>query len=47
MSGYVCIMEVQKQDVRVLMLAHLVELMADAELYGWKDVQVFHAISFQ
>ena len=44
MSGYIQIMVSQSQDIRALMLAYLVELMADAELYGWEAVQAFHTV---
>ena len=37
-SGYVRIMDAQKLDIKALMLAHLTELIADAELYRWEAV---------
>ena len=38
--------EVEKPDIRPLMVAaaHLVELMGDAQLYGWVFVCAFHAV---
>ena len=44
MAGYVQIMEAQTQDIMALMSIHLVELMADAKLYGWEAVRAFHTI---
>ena len=46
-SGYIRIMDSQKLDIKALMSAHLTELMADTELYGWEAVQAFHAIWLQ
>ena len=40
-------MEVQTRDIRGFMSTHLVELMADAELYGWETVWAFHAVWLQ
>ena len=40
-------MEVQAQDIRALMSTPLVELIADAGLYGWEAVQAFHAVWLQ
>ena len=40
-------MDIQKPDIRELMSTHHAELMANAELYGWEAIQVFHAIWLQ
>ena len=40
-------MDAQKLDIKALMLAHLTELMADAELYGWEAIRAFHAVWLQ
>ena len=37
-------MDAQKLDIKALMLAHLTELMADAELYGWEAIRAFHVV---
>ena len=42
-SSYMKVMNAEKPPVKALMGAHLAELMADAELYGWEAVCTFHA----
>ena len=36
-SGYMAVMEVEKQSIKPLMAHHLQDLMADAELYSWVE----------
>ena len=48
MAGYIqMIMEVQTHDIRALVSIHWVELMDDAELYGWEALPAFHAVWLQ
>ena len=46
-SSYMQVMEAEKPAVRPLMATHMVELMCDAELYGWEHVRIFHAVLLQ
>ena len=46
-SSYLKEMEAVKPAIRLLKANHLVELMGDAELYGWELVHVFNVVWLQ
>ena len=46
-SGYLSVMSAEKESVQLYMMQHLQDIMADAELYGWEPIWVFHAVWLQ
>ena len=46
-SGCLTVMDAKRPPVMPLMAQHLLELMMDAEMYGWERVRAFHAVWLQ
>ena len=42
-NRYLMVMERESEPVKIIMLAHLQELMEDLEVYGWEVVRAYHA----
>ena len=46
-SGYLVILELERTAQKEAMLKHLSELVADAAIYRWEPVRVYHAVWLQ
>ena len=46
-NGYLSVMALESQQVKVRMLAHLQEMMEDGEAYGWPIVLSYHVAWLQ
>ena len=46
-NGYLTIMSLQKDALRIKMATHLQEMMEDGETFGWPLVKAYHAVWFQ